>query len=75
MKHTRKHRRLRDSVTTYEKDFEEMARLYSDDGTAQRGGLLPMMPMDDLVANYSAAASALEPGGISEVVRQSSVIT
>jgi peptidyl-prolyl cis-trans isomerase SurA len=60
---------LRDSVTTYEKDFEEMARLYSDDVSAQRGGLLPMMPLDDLVANYSAAASALEPGGISEVVR------
>jgi peptidyl-prolyl cis-trans isomerase SurA len=60
---------LRDSVTTYEKDFEEMARLYSDDGTAPRGGMLPMMPMDELVANYSAAASALEPGGISEVVQ------
>ena len=60
---------LRDSIVTYEKDFEEMARLYSDDATSQRGGLIPMMPLDDLVSNYSAAASALEPGGISEVVR------
>jgi peptidyl-prolyl cis-trans isomerase SurA len=60
---------LRDSITTYGKDFEEMARLYSDDATSQRGGLIPMMPLDDLVSNYSAAASALEPGGISEVVR------
>lgn len=59
---------LRDSVTTGGKNFEEMARKYSDGPTAPRGGLLPMMPLDDLVANYSAAASALEPGGISEVV-------
>ncbi|TVQ04338.1 MAG: hypothetical protein EA359_06945 [Balneolaceae bacterium] len=61
-------RALRDSVVTYERDFEVMARLYSEDGTAQRGGLIPMLPMSELVANYSAAASALQPGGISEVV-------
>lgn len=59
---------LRDSVTTGGKSFEEMARKYSDAPNAPRGGLLPLMPLDDLVANYSAAASALEPGGISEVV-------
>ncbi len=60
---------LRDSIVTYGKEFEEMARRYSDDTSAQRGGLLPMMPLGDLVANYSAAASALEPGEVSEVVR------
>jgi peptidyl-prolyl cis-trans isomerase SurA len=59
---------LRDSIVTDGRDFEVMARLYSEDGTAQRGGLIPMLPMSELVANYSAAASALEPGGISEVV-------
>lgn len=59
---------LRDSVTTGGKDFEEMARKYSDGPTGPRGGLLPLMPLDDLVANYSAAASALQPGEISEVV-------
>lgn len=59
---------LRDSVTTGGKNFEEMAKKYSDGPTGPRGGLLPLMPLDDLVANYSAAASALEPGGISEVV-------
>ena len=59
---------LRDSVTTYERSFEEMARLYSEDISAPRGGLLPMMPLDDLVSSYSAAAAALQPGGISEVV-------
>lgn len=59
---------LRDSVTTGGKNFEEMARKYSDGPTGSRGGLLPLMPLDELVANYSAAASALEPGEISEVV-------
>ncbi|MEX0822821.1 MAG: peptidylprolyl isomerase [Balneolaceae bacterium] len=59
---------LRDSLTNYDKDFEEMARKYSEDISAQRGGLLPMMSINDLVANYSAAATALEPGEISEVV-------
>lgn len=59
---------LRDSVTTYEKDFEEMARLYSEDVSAQNGGLIPMMPLDELVSSYSAAAAALQPGGISQVV-------
>ncbi len=59
---------LRDSVTTGGKNFEEMARKYSDGPTGSRGGLLPLMPLDDLVANYSAAASALQPGEISEVV-------
>lgn len=59
---------LRDSVTTYEKDFEEMARRYSEDVSAPNGGLIPMMPLDGLVSSYSAAAAALQPGGISEVV-------
>ncbi|MDR9409275.1 MAG: peptidylprolyl isomerase [Balneolaceae bacterium] len=59
---------LRDSVTTGGKNFEEMAEKYSDGPTGPRGGLLPLMPLDDLVANYSAAASALEPGEISEVI-------
>lgn len=60
---------LRDSVVNHGKDFEEMARQYSDGPSAPRGGLLPMMPLTDLVANYSAAAAALEPGEISQVVR------
>ncbi|MCC5912731.1 MAG: peptidylprolyl isomerase [Balneolaceae bacterium] len=60
---------IRDSILNHDKGFEEMAQRYSDDGSAARGGLLPMMPINDLVANYSAAATALEPGEISEVVR------
>jgi len=59
---------IRDSIINHGKDFEEMARKYSEDGSSRRGGLIQMMPMDDLVSNYSAAASALDEGGISEVV-------
>lgn len=60
---------IRDSILNHGKEFEEMARKYSDDGSAARGGLLPMMSINDLVANYSAAATALDPGEISEVVQ------
>lgn len=60
---------LRDSIVVHGKNFEELARKYSDGPSAPRGGLLPMMPLGDLVANYSAAASALDPGEISQVVR------
>ena len=59
---------IRDSLINHGVPFEELARRHGTDGTAQRGGLLPMMPLNQLVAEYSAAASALQPGEISEVV-------
>ncbi len=59
---------LRDSIVVYGKNFEELARKYSDGPSAPNGGLLPMMPINDLVSPYSAAATALEPGEISQVV-------
>lgn len=63
---------IRDSLINHGADFEEMAKKHSEDElTARRGGLLPMMPMGDLVANYSAAASALDQGEISEIVETS----
>jgi len=60
---------IRDSIVNQGKDFEEMARKYSEDQSAQRGGSLPMLPVNDLVANYSAAATAIDIGEISEVVQ------
>lgn len=51
--------------------FEEMAQEYSDGPSAPRGGLIPMLPLSDLVSEYAAAASALQPGEISEVVETS----
>jgi peptidyl-prolyl cis-trans isomerase SurA len=51
--------------------FEEMAKEYSDGPSGPRGGLIPMLPLSDLVSEYAAAASALQPGEISEVVETS----
>ncbi|MCH8494133.1 MAG: peptidylprolyl isomerase [Balneolales bacterium] len=60
---------IRDSIINHGAEFEAMARRYGEDGTASTGGLLPLMPMSDLVSEYSAAASALAPGEVSQVVR------
>ncbi|MEX0684985.1 MAG: peptidylprolyl isomerase [Balneolales bacterium] len=62
---------LRDSILNHGKDLEELARRHSDGPTASGGGRLPMVPTSDLVTEYAAAASALEPGEISEVVETS----
>lgn len=64
-----KARQIRDSIVVHGKSFEEMARKYSTGPAASNGGALPMMPMSDLVSEYSAAAAALEPGEVSGVVR------
>lgn len=61
---------LRDSIVVHGKSFEELARRHSDDTrTGENGGALPLMPLNELVSEYSAAASALQPGGISKVVK------
>ncbi len=60
---------LRDSIVNYGKSIEELARKYSDGPAAASGGKLPLMPIDDLVPPYAAAAAALEPGEISKVVK------
>lgn len=64
-------KQLRDSVLNHGKTIEEMARKYSDGPNAQNGGKLPMMSINQLVSEYSAAATALEPGEISQVVETS----
>ncbi|HET6527613.1 MAG TPA: peptidylprolyl isomerase, partial [Balneolaceae bacterium] len=62
---------LRDSILHHGKTIEEMARKYSDGPAASSGGKLPLMSLNDLVPEYSAAAAALEPGEISKVVETS----
>jgi len=62
---------LRDSILTHGKSIEELARRHSDGPSASNGGRLPLMSLDDLVAEYSAAASALQPSEISNVVETS----
>jgi len=60
---------IRDSIMTGKKDFATMARKYSDGPSASNGGHIGLYNVKDLVPEYSAAASALQPGEISEVVK------
>lgn len=59
---------LRDSLLNHGASMDDLARRYSDGPTASRGGQLPMVATTDLLPEYAAAAAALEPGEISEVV-------
>lgn len=62
---------LRDSLVNHNKSLEELARRHSDGPSAEDGGALGMISVDDLVGEYSAAAAALDEGEISEVVETS----
>ncbi len=64
-------KQLRDSVLNHGKSIEDLARRHSDGPSASEGGKLPLISLDELVSEYSAAAAALEPGEISEVVETS----
>lgn len=59
---------LRDSILHHNASLEDLARRYSSGPTASAGGQLPMLSTNDLLPAYSAAAAALSPGEISEVV-------
>ncbi|MDI6401656.1 peptidylprolyl isomerase [Balneolaceae bacterium ANBcel3] len=59
---------LRDSIVVYDIPLSELAQRHSEGPTASQGGTLPMVETTDLLPEYAAAAAALEPGGISEVV-------
>lgn len=50
-------------------DFAELARKYSEDPTASRGGDLGYFRKGDMVPEFSDTAFALEPGQISDIVR------
>ncbi|MEX2368433.1 MAG: peptidylprolyl isomerase, partial [Balneolaceae bacterium] len=64
-------RQIRDSIVVHGKSFEEMARKYSSAPDAQQGGKIPLMPMDQLVPSYSAAAAALDTAEVSGIVETS----
>lgn len=50
-------------------DFAELARRHSDDASAAEGGDLGEVPRGRMVKAFEEALFALEPGGLSEVVR------
>ncbi len=64
-------KQIRDSIVNHGKNFEKMARKYSDGPAASKGGEIPMIAMDKLIPQYVAAASALKPGEVSKVVKSS----
>lgn len=50
-------------------DFADLARQYSQDSTATRGGDLGYFGRSDMVKPFAEAAFSLEPGEISDLVR------
>lgn len=50
-------------------DFAEMAKAYSEDGSAKNGGDLGVFKKGSMVPEFEQAAFSLEPGQVSEPVR------
>lgn len=62
-------RSVRERLINGGADFNEMARQYSEDGTAAKGGDLGWVNPGDTVPPFEKAMNELEPGEISEPVR------
>ena len=62
-------RSVRERLINGGADFNEMARQYSEDGTAAKGGDLGWVNPGDTVPPFEKAMNELEPGEISEPIR------
>jgi peptidyl-prolyl cis-trans isomerase SurA len=60
---------LRDRIVHGGASFAEMARLYSQDGSAARGGDLGWVYPGDTVPDFERAMNALKPGEISDPIK------
>jgi peptidyl-prolyl cis-trans isomerase SurA len=60
---------LRDRIVNGNADFAELARTYSDDGTAARGGELDWVYPGDTVPEFERAYEELKIGEVSQPVR------
>ena len=65
----RRLREIRERVQAGSADFAEMARQYSADGSAGRGGDLGWVYPGDTVPEFERAMNALSPGQVGEPVR------
>ena len=59
---------MRERVITGTAKFENLARMYSQDGTALRGGEMDPTPLAQLDPAFAEALEALKPNQVSEVV-------
>jgi len=60
---------LRERIVKGGEDFAELAKRYSEDGTAARGGDLDWVHPGDTVPEFERAMNALAPGEVSEPVK------
>lgn len=59
---------MRERIITGSTQFAVMARMYSIDGSAIRGGEMEPTPLEGFVQPFAEALSELRPGQVSEVV-------
>ena len=59
---------MRERIISGKASFSTLARMYSEDGSAVRGGELEPMPLDGFVKPFANALEKLKPDQISEVV-------
>lgn len=59
---------MRERIITGQARFENLARMYSQDGTALRGGEMEPTPLSGLDPAFAAGLENLKPNQISEVV-------
>ncbi len=59
---------MRERIITGKAKFENLARMYSEDGTAMRGGEMEPALLEELDPTFAEALESLKPGQISEIV-------
>ena len=66
---TKRLQQIRRRIVEGKENFADLARQYSADGSAGRGGDLGLIYPGDTVPEFARAMNALQPGQISEPVR------